>query len=268
MSKFLERLDHIARGTPTALGFATSTASRERVPPLALLAQVSAPKNSAINKLSKAGVDAFILASKGRKTQDLKRDAKQLNGLVWGVAVEALGREQMEGCKTIGGDFMVFGIEGTRADALEEGDMARILRIPANLEESLLRNLEDLPIDVVLLERPGAEGPLTLAHLLAMSNVRAAMSRYLLLEWDGDLTSHDLEQLRDLGVDGILFDTSKATATVFKAMHDIIDGLPKRRPKGEQRPMAVLPRMSRLSSGRRRTEEEEDEEEEEYDDEP
>lgn len=267
MSKLIDRLDHLARGPHAALGFATSSASRERVPSLALLARVSAPKKTAISALSKAGVDAFILSQTGREAKDLEQEAQPLEGHTWGVAVETLEREQMETCKARGGDFVVFGIEGTQADALEEGDTARVLRIPSNLEESTLHSLEDLPIDVVLLEHPGAEGPLTLTHLLAISNVRASMSRYLLLEWDGNLTSRDLEQLQDMGVDGILFDASKADATAFKTVHDLIDGLPKRRPKGEQRPMAVLPSMSRMPGGRSRTEEEE-EEEEEYDEEP
>lgn len=267
MSRLIDRLDHIARGAPVALGFATSAVNRERIPSLALLAWVSAPKKNTITALSKVQVDAFILSQRSQETKELEQEVNPLEGLTWGVAVEALEREQREAYKAKGSDFIVFGIEGTQADALEEGDTARVLRIPADLEESILRSLEDLPVDVILLQRPGAEGPLTLEHLLAISNVRATMSRYLLLEWDGELTARDLEQLRDLGVDGIVLDASKAAATTFKTLHELIDGLPKRRPKGEQRSMAVLPRMSRMPGGRSRTEEEE-EEGEEYDDEP
>ena len=263
MSKLLDRLDHIARGAPAALGFAISTANRERVPPLALLALVSAPKQSAITALSKTQVDAFILSLGNSGAKNLEKEVEPLEGLTWGVAVEALKREQMEAYKTKGGDFVVFGIEGTQADALEEGDTARVLRVPADLEESTLRSLEDLPIDVVLLQRPGAEGPLALEHLLAICNVRAAMSRYLLLEWDGDLTSHDLEHLRDLGVDGIVLDASKAAAATFKTLHELIDALPRRRLKSDQRPLAVLPRMSRMSGGPGSREEEEEDEDDE-----
>ena len=266
MSKLLDRLDHIARGAPTAMGFTISAAKRERVPPLALLARVSTPKQDAIAALSKARIDAFILPQGNPGAKGLEQEVEPLEGLTWGVAVEALKREQMEAYKAKGGDFVVFAIEGTQADALEEGDTARVLRIPADLEESALRSLEDLPIDVVLLQRPGAEGPLALEHLLAISNVRAAMSRYLLLEWDGDLTSHDLEHLRDLGVDGIVLDASKAAATAFKTLHELIDGLPRRRLKSDQRPLAVLPRMSRMSGDPGRGEDDEDDEDE--DDEP
>ncbi len=262
MSKLLDRLDHIARGAPRALGFATST-SRERVPPLALLARVSTPQRDIVAALSDAQVDAVILSQGKLGLKGLGREIKSLKGLTWGVAVEALELEQMEAYKAQGSDFVVFGIEGTYADALEEGDTARVLRVTADLEESTLRGLEDLPVDVVLLQRPGDEGPLKLTHLLAISNVRAAITRYLLLEWDGDLTPRDLEHLRDLGIDGIVLDAAKADAQAFKTVRQRIDALSRRKPKGEQRPLALLPTAGRMTGGPGRHEEEEGDEEEE-----
>ena len=258
MSKLLDCLDRITRGAPNALGF-TAAASREAIPQMALLARVATPRQSDISALAGAKVDAFILTNEGK---DLERAAKPLKDRIWGGTAERLGREQMEAYKAAESDFIVFGIDGTLADTLEEGEVARILRIPPNLEEPILRGLEDLPVDIVLLQRPGASEPLTLTHLLAISNVRGFISRYLLLEWDGELTARDLEHLRDLGVDGIVLDTAEVGADTFKTVRQRIDAMPKRKPRGEQKPTAVLPRFGGLPSTAHHHEEEEDDEDE------
>ena len=258
MSKLLDRLDRITRGAPNALGF-TAAVSREAIPQMALLAQVATPRQSDISALADAKVDAFILTNEGK---DLKQTVKPLKDRIWGGTAERLGREQMEAYKAAESDFIVFGIDGTLADTLEEGEVARILRIPPNLEEPILRGLEDLPVDIVLLQRPGASEPLTLTHLLAISNVRGFISRYLLLEWDGELTARDLEHLRDLGVDGIVLDTAEVGADTFKTVRQRIDAMPKRKPRGEQKPTAVLPRFGGLpSTAHHHDEEEEDKDE-------
>ncbi|MCZ6614902.1 MAG: hypothetical protein O6920_03835 [Chloroflexi bacterium] len=259
MSKLLDRLDHITRGAPNALGF-TAAASRETIPQMALLARVTTPRQSDISALADAKVDAFILSDEGKSP---KQTVKPLKDRIWGAMVDRLGREQMEAYKAAESDFMVFGIDGTLADTLEEGEAARILRIPPNLEEPILRGLEDLPIDIVLLQRPGVSEPLTLTHLLAISNVRTAMSRYLLLEWDGELTARDLEHLRDIGVDGIVLDTTEVGADTFKSVRQRIDAMPKRKPRGEPKPAAVLPRFGGLPVTDHHHEEDEEEDEDE-----
>ena len=260
MSKLLDRLDRITRGAPQALGF-TAAASRGTIPQMALLARVTTPRQSDIAALADAQVDAFILTD---EASNLDQAIKPLKDRIWGARVERLEHAQMESYKKKGSDFMVFGIDGTLVDTLEEGEVARVLRIPPNLEESVLRGLEDLPVDAVLLQQPGDSEPLTLTHLLAISNVRSSISRYLLLEWDAELTARDLEHLRDLGVDGIVLDTTEVGADTFKTVRQRIDAMPKRKPRGEQKPDAVLPRFGGLpNTVRHREEEEEDEDEEE-----
>ena len=259
MSKLLDRLDRITRGTSQNMGFAPA-ANRESVPSLALLAWMGDSSKKGVASLAKAHVDAAVLPSNA-----LEQPIKPLEGSIWGVAMDQPEQGRLEAYKEKGCDFLVFGIDGTPVNALEEGDCARVLRIPADLEDSQVRGLEDLPVDIILLRKPAPEGTLTLAHLLAISNVRSAISRYLLLEWDEELTPTELEHLRDMGVDGLVIDV--ASSSVITTLRERIDALPRRRPKGEQRSVAVLPRIGGLSAGRPGRHEEE-EEEEEWDDDP
>jgi hypothetical protein len=267
MSKLLERLDRIAKGTAPALGFVPQ-GNREPVPPLVLLAWLVGKNQRHNSSLAKAGLDAIVLVDGPVGTDGVAQQLKSLDGAVWGLAVEESGQESLQAYKDKGCDFVVFGIDGTRVGVLEEGQCARILRIPADLPEPQLRGLEDLPVDIVIMRKPAPEGFLSLAHLLSISNVRSATSRYLLLEWDTALTTWELEQLRDIGVDGLVIIVEESRSQTIKALRQRIDALPRRKPRGEQRSVALLPRVGGLEGARPTRHEEEEEDDDEGWDEP
>ncbi|MBI4339983.1 MAG: hypothetical protein HY680_08530 [Chloroflexi bacterium] len=262
MSKLLDRLDRIARGPGRTLGFAPPSA-RETVPTMSLLAQVNAGSPAEAESLLTAGADAIILPGPA----DPKAPLELPEGSLWGMEVPGLDKAQADAYREMGCDFLVFGIADTRVDALEEGECTRILRVAANLEETLLRCVEDLPVDVVIVSKPGPEGPLSLAHLLAIANVRSATSRYVLLEWDADLSPKELEHLRDMGVDGIVVKYSGNTSSgTISALRERIAGLPPRKPKSDREGRApILPRLEGgLAPARQRQPEPDEEEEEDY----
>ena len=263
MSKLLDRLDRLARGAPRAIGFSAKT-TQESVPTLALLAWLGDNSKPSVAEAASDKVDAFIVSEGALQGWKSGKQSKIKEGSILGVAVDRPDRERVDASKGNGSDFIVFGIEGTPVELLEEGDMAHVLRISSDLEESQIRGLEDLPVDAILLQKPSLEGPLSLSHLLAISNIRSAVSRYLLLEWSEALTSRELEHLRDLGVDGLVVDMEQAEVQVIATLRERIDQLPPRKPKGEQRSVAMLPHSvaTEQRSPHRHEEEEEDEEEE------
>ncbi|MCL0043913.1 hypothetical protein M1N24_00075 [Dehalococcoidia bacterium] len=267
MSKILDRLDQITRGVSRALGFTTS-ASRDFIPSMALLASAELFTKNNITSMSKANVDALILNVRAPKANVIDRHSKLLEGHTWGVAVESLEQPHVEIYQGKGCDFLVFGIDNTPVDVLEDGACARILRVPTTLEDSLIRGLEDLPVDIVLICKPAPDGPLNLTHLLSISNVRSSTSRYVLLEWNSELTSRELEHLRDIGVDGLVIDVSNNKHSLIAVLRDKIDALPKRKSKGEQGSAAMLPRIPGIESSRHRRQDDEEEEEEGEWDEP
>ncbi len=263
MSKLLDRLDRLARGAPRTIGFSPK-APQESIPTLALLAWLGDASKPSVAEAASDKVDAFIVSESVFQGGKSGKRSKIKEGTILGVAVERPDRERVEASKGNGSDFIVFGLEGTPVDLLEDGDVARLLRVSSDLEESQIRGLEDLPVDAFLLQRPSLEGPLSLSHLLAISNIRSAVSRYLLLEWNEALTSRELEHLRDLGVDGLVVNMEQAETPVIATLRERIDQLPPRKPKGEQRSVVMLPHSAGTEQRlpHRHEEEEEDEEEE------
>ena len=263
MSKLLDRLDRLARGAPRAIGFSAKT-TQESVPTLALLAWLGDNSKPSVAEAASDKVDAFIVSEGALQGWKSGKQSKIKEGSILGVAVDRPDRQRVDASKGNGSDFIVFGIEGTPVDLLEEGDMAHVLRISSDLEESQIRGLEDLPVDAILLQKPSLKGPLSLSHFLAISNIRSSVSSYLLLEWHEELTTRELEHLRDLGVDGLVVDMEQAEVQVIATLRERIDQLPPRKPKGEQRSVAMLPHSvaAEQRSPHRHEEEEEEEDEE------
>ncbi|MBI4312044.1 MAG: hypothetical protein HY681_09715 [Chloroflexi bacterium] len=262
MSKLLDRLDQITRGPVRTLGFGPA-ATREATPTMALLVLVEGSKAEEAQSAVQSGADAVVLAAPGMGNPSAPE------GAAWGVEATQLDKAKADALRGQGCDFLVFGIENTLVEALEEGDCTRVLRVPPTLEESQLRVIEDLPVDVVLAGKPAPEGPLCLAHLLAIANVRSATSRYLLLEWNGPLSAQELEHLRGMGVDGILLRGAggEALPATVAELHERIAGLPPRRPRSDKEGRSpILPRLDGgMGPARQRAPEpDEEEEEEEY----
>lgn len=267
MSKLLDRLDRITRGPARSLGFAPASA-KEVIPTMALVAQVADLKQPGATEALHAGADAIVALAfgPGLSLVEVNGGAALPEGSTWGMEIQALDKTQVEALKGLGCDFLVFGIEHTLVESLGDGECTRVLRVSPALEDTLLRNIEDLPVDVVLVSKPGPGGPLSLTHLLAIANVRAATSRYLLVEWDASLNAQELEHLRDMGVDGIVAkaNTDVLAATV-SALREGIGALPPRRPRSEREGrMPLLPRLDGMGPQRQRPVEPDEEEEEDY----
>ena len=226
-----------------------------------LLAWADGASKQKLSKVS-SGADALVLPLSALESSQSKSAPPE--GAVWGIAFDTADGNLVEIAKEKGSDFVIFNLDGVLVDYLSEGDVARVLQIHANLEESLMRGLEDLPVDVILLKRPEPQGPLSLTHLLAISNVRSAMSRYMLLEWDAGLTSHELEQLNDMGIDGIVANLGKMSPSAIGELKENIDKLPPRKARNEQKLGPTLPRAQEPASPHHHHHEEDEELEEEF----
>lgn len=266
MSKLLDRLDRITRGPTRSLGFAPASA-KEVIPTMALVAQVADLKRGEAAEALHAGADAIVALASGPDLSllEVNGDTALPEGSTWGVEIQALDKTQAEALKGLGCDFLVFGIEHTLVESLGDGECTRVLRVSPALEDTLLRNIEDLPVDVIIVSKPGPEGPLSLTHLLAIANVRAATSHYLLVEWDAPLSAQELEHLRDMGVDGIVAKANAdALAATVAALRERIGALPARKPRSEREGRTpLLPRLEGLGPQRQRPAEPDEEEEEE-----
>ena len=243
MSKLLDRLDRISKGTVSQMGFGAVRA--EKTPPMVLVGRIGKAKSApTAAALSEAGFDGAILD--GVSADDAGKVADSLNGVPWGLKLDEVTSESVAVSREKGCDFLAFTPDKAVLDALSDDDSAddetgRILCISADMDERALQVIEDLPVSAVLLSLDTVKPPLTMDHLLTIGSVRGCFGKYLLVELSGDLSPADLEGLRDIGVDGIVMDASSMSKAALKQCTERLQGLSRRQRKPQGRPGALLP---------------------------
>ena len=241
MSKFLDRLEKITRGTPVSIGFGAASRA-EKLPSMGLLGRLSdrAKALRGASVLAKIGAEGALIEGIDEEA-DVNELAQALKDVPWGRRVHELNAEQVSGYRGEGCDFLVFEPEKVLLDSLGDEDTAYVLCLRPDVDEGYLRGVEGLPIDAVLLDTDGMHPPLTLQHLTTISSVRSMFSKYLLLQIHGDLTARELEGLRDIGVDGLVVDVSAFSVKKLEGLRDRLLSLPRRQPDRASKRSAVLP---------------------------
>ena len=261
MSKFLERLEQINRGSSAApLGFGATRP--QKTPAMALVGLVTGDYPSGISKITDLALDAALVA-RSDGTPSIAELTKPLGSkLPWGVRVPSLTEEEAQTYQDSGCDLLVFFLEGTPVSAVASEDMARVLCVAPGLEDREQRAINALPVDVLLVPMADRPGPWTLAELATVGAIsRGARDTYILVEVSQPPDKKELEALRNLGVHGLVLDVGAVRPEAMDELKASLLELPRQRPSRSGRGDAVLPSsvfMPAAAPGREDEEEEDD----------
>ena len=256
MSKLLDALEKIDRGSPTPLGFGVS-ARVEKVPTMAIVGVVSKDHSEMAAVLQRVKADGVLIQG-SPKGGSLKKIAKTLGALPWGLRLQGVTEEAAQSYREAGCDFLALSLELAHLGALGDKETAYFISITAEMDERSLRAIQELPVDGVLLSMGSVQPPLTLQHLMSVGEVRGNISKYLLLEVSPELSIKELEGLRDMGVDGLVLDMGTTSEEALSKLRTAVMELPKKRPPREEKSTAILPQSSSAPSEVQPPDEEED----------
>ena len=257
MSKLLDKLDRISKGNAAPMGFG-ATVSLEKTPPLLVIGIVRKDYVKGAKSMAKAQGDASLFHYADTSASVTADARKALGPIPWGVWSERLELQDIQKLKEQGCDFLAFPGEGVALEALEESETGRILVLPVDTEDRVLRTLDDLPVDAVLIRLADPKtSPLRLEHLIQIGAIRSMTSKYLLVERPVPPSQRELEALRDAGVDAVAVDVATAPADQIAQARQALLELPQRKTRAE-RPAATLPYVGTRPAGAGREEEEEE----------
>ena len=258
MGKLLDLLEQSSRGAAQPLGFAISK-DRRKVPPVLLIGSVKLGDNATAEKLSKAGLAIAVLTMETQvKGNEVERACKALNDVVTGV-----WHDVADAVLTKDADYEVFTSEETPIGSLDGEDRTLVMQIDPDLDDSLLRTIEDLPVDAFLVSV--ADAPtLTLRQLMRIARVRGLTSKYLLVQLAKLPSKEEMAQFRDAGVNALIVDVAAHSVEDIKTCKAALDELPQMTPQRKnERPVPTLPPIRTAAASVRH---EEDDDDGDYDD--
>lgn len=230
MSKLADAIRRSHQTESNALGFGAARAAPRPTLLVALLARRGADTGG-----------ATLVILDGRQEEVGSSDvtaAKSGNGSTivgaWpGDAAPAKVAELAEA----GVDFIVFEPETTPAAALLDENLGYVLALSEAPEESFLRSLEPLSLDAALL--PAVPSPLTVSRQLDLARQGLLARKPLACPVSADVSSQDLECLRDAGVAVLLTSDAAAASQVAET----VAKLPPHRRRREESRTLSLPRV-------------------------
>lgn len=205
MSKFIDKLSLVSQVGLQPMGFraAQGVPQKPRLLLIASLAQVD------VDRLADcvAGADAGLLqipkSSSGVKT--LKQICKAMSDIPWGGWLRDTGREGIRQMVEAGCDFVVFPAANTSLAILQNDEVGKILEVEALLNEGLLKAVDDLPIDAVLVAGEQEKDYfLTWHHLMLFRRCADLLTKPLLVSVPSDIAASELQALWEAGVGGVV----------------------------------------------------------------
>ena len=260
MSRFIDKLNQVSRGVPQSMGFkrAQPVSDKLKILLIASLAEVSDGLADYVT-----GADAGLLripeSNSGSKI--LKEITQATPDIPWGEWLRNTGQNNIKQVAKTDCDFVVFPAVNTPLALLQNDEIGKIIEVESSLSEGLLRAVNELPVDAVLITaEQGEEYSLTWHHLMLFQRFADLLTKHLLVSIPPNVTASELQALWEAGVDGVVIEVGAGQpADRLKKLRQAIDKLtfPSQHKRGKTE--ALLPHIGGESS----IVTEEDEEEEE-----
>ena len=178
----------------------------------------------------------------------------------WGGWVKDIKHGEINKIVKAGCDFVVFPEASALLAVLQDNEVGKILEVGASLSEGLLRTVDELPVDAVLItnEQEG-EYFLTWHHLMLYQRFATLLTKPLLVSVPSGVTASELQALWGAGVDGVVVGVGTGQPEErLNELRQAIDKLTFPSSRKRKKAEALLPHIS----GETGIEAEEEEEEE------
>jgi len=210
-----------------------------------------------------AGADAVLLriSKLSSGTKILQKMSQAVPDIPWGGWLEGGGQAEIKQMTKVGCDFVVFPATNTPLTILQNDELGKILEAEASLDEGLLRAVNELPIDAVLIASEQRKGYfLTWQHLMLFQRFADLLTKPLLVAIPSNVTDNELQAVWEAGVASVVVEvTVGQPQDRLKGLRQVIDKLAFPSPRKREKPRPLLPHIGREPSVVTTEEEEEEE---------
>lgn len=263
MSRLIEKFHKASQVDAPPMGFRTARQA-EAISKILLIGSLEAGTvENPADYLE--GADAVIIrfTNKALTAKTVQKIALSLPDIPWGLYL-ADNDNKKETVVAAGGDFIIFPANSPVADTPQDDKVGKILQVELSMDDGLLRAVNDLPLDALLVaDTFEGNASLVWRQLMIFQHLANLLSKPLIAPVPADISEKELKVLWDAGVDGIIVEIGAAGAERLKKLRQAIDKLPPRTGRKHGRIEARLPRT--VSEEAKTTIPDQEEEEEEED---
>jgi len=224
MSKFADKLKHVSQAEAQPMGFGRRQVAAAKSG-MILVAKLA---GGGVSKLAGlvAGADAGLLniSGSGSDSKALQKPDIPWGGWLKGERRPGGGELECPGC-----DFVVLPAAETPVGILESStDVGKILEVSTSLNAGILRTVNDLPVDGVLVTFEDEDSPvLTWQRLMTLQHFADLLDKPLLTEVTPEVTDGELKMLWEAGVDGVIVEVGAGKpGGQLKRLREAISKLP------------------------------------------
>ena len=147
-------------------------------------------------------------------------------------------------------------------DLPQDEKIGKIVQVDSSMDNGLLRAINDLPADAVLVTDTLEKNDSLVWHqLLIYRHLANFIAKPLIVPVKADITEAELKALQDAEIDGIMADMDITGGEDLKELRKIVNKLPPRSAKKRDKTGVILPRTPSESAPIEPPDEEEEEDE-------
>jgi len=224
------------------MGFSPRQTANEK-PRMQLVASLASVDFDRLPDLSAADA-GIVRVSSPAEVKTLEKLGKTMENIPWGAWLKDTGSEGIAKAVKSGCDFVVFSPANTPLSVFKNDKPGRIMEVAPSLSEELLRTVNDLPVDAVLIVSE-TEGFLTWRHLMLFRRLAGLVGKPVLVSAPSKVTADELQTLWEMGVSGVVITLEDEKAgDRLTALRKEVEKMPSPSNRKRMKRMALLPRIS------------------------
>jgi len=262
MSRFIDKLNQVSQTVPQSMGFRAVTPVSSKPKMLLVASLAEADVEGLADYVAGADAGLLVISKPTSGVSTFKKMSQAVSAIPWGGWLRGVAGKEIEPVAKAGCDFVVFPAASTSLSMVQNREVGKILEVEASLGEGLLKAVDELPVDAVLIDGEKKEG-LTWHHLMLFQRFANLLTKPLLVSIPSKATANELQALWEAGVAGVIVEAGAGQPVGgIGNLRQVIDKLtfPPQRKRGKTE--ALLPYLGPEKGTVAEEEEEEGEEEE------
>jgi hypothetical protein len=172
-----------------------------------------------------ANADAGLILGDDPSGKSVKQITEALGNVPVGVFVRSVDEARMNELNDVGCDFVVFDIK-VPAAVLQKGRMGRFVIVEPSLEGGLMRAINSLEVDGVLIGSGSGDSFVAVEHLLLCRRFVELLEKPVIVTVPTAVAKAELTSLWQVGIDAVVTPSAQSVAALAQ-LKQMIGDLPR-----------------------------------------